>query len=101
MQNIDSNNSNITRIITNDEYFRIKNVEELQQVLNEKVTNIAFASTQRINDIIKKAYNKSLYSIEKKFHSNEKYKHDNVDMTNDLRKLAKEVEKTCYDHAKT
>ena len=92
-QNIDSNNSKITKIITNNDYFRIRNLEELQQVLNEKITSATFASTQKINDIIKKAYNKSSYSIEKKSHLNEKYEYDNDNMTNDLRKLAKEIEK--------
>ena len=75
-QNIDLNNSNITSIITNDDYFRIRNLEELQQVLNEKVTGTALASTQQINDIIKKAYNKSSYSVEGKTHSNEEYDYD-------------------------
>ena len=93
-QNIDSNNSKITKIITNDDYFRIRNFEKLQQILNEKITNTTFASTQRINDIIKKAYNKSLYSIEKKSHLNEKCEYDNDNMTNDFRKLAKKIEKT-------
>ena len=46
-----------------------------------------------INDIIKKTYNKSSYSIEKKFHSNEEYEYDNEEMTQNLRKLAKEIEK--------
>ena len=96
-QNIDSNNSNITKIITNDEYFRIKNVEELQQVLNEEITNTTLASTKEVNDIIKKAYNKSSYSIEEKSHSNEKYDYDNDNMANDLRKLAKEVERATID----
>ena len=62
--------------------------------MNEKITNTTFASTQRINDIIKKAYNKSLYSIEKKSHLNEKCEYDNDNMTNDFRKLAKKIEKT-------
>ena len=96
-QNIDSNNSKITKIITNDDYFRIRNLEELQQVLNEKVTSTTFASTQKVNDIIKKAYNKSSYSIEEKSHSNEKYEYDNDNMTKDLRKLAKKVEKAMID----
>ena len=61
--------------------------------MDEKITNTTFTSTQRINDIIKKAYNKSLYSIEKKSHSNEKYEYDNDNMINDFRKLTKEVEK--------
>ena len=61
--------------------------------MNEKVTSTTLASTQKINDIIKKAYNKSLYSIKKKFHSNEEYEYDNEEMTQDLQKLVEEVEK--------
>ena len=93
-QKIDSKSSKITNIITNDEYFRIRNIEELQQVLNEEITSTTFASTKEINDIIKKAYNKSSYSIEEKLHSNEEYDYDNEEMTHDLRKLVEEVEKT-------
>ena len=96
-QNIDSNNLNIASIITNDEYFKIKNSKKLQQVLNEKITSTTFASNQKINDIIKKAYNKTSYSIEEKFHLNEKYEYDNDEMINDLRKLAKEVEKATIE----
>ena len=92
-QNIDSNNSNITKIITNDDYFRNQNFEKLQQVLNEKVISTTFASTQKINDIIKKACNKSSYSIEEKIHSNEKYEYDNDNMAHDLRQFAKKIEK--------
>ena len=92
-QEIDSNNSKITSIITNDEYFRIRNLEELQQVLNEKITSTTFASTKEVNDIIKKAYNKSSYLIEEKSHLNEKYDYDNDNMAHDLWKLVKEVEK--------
>ena len=62
--------------------------------MNEKVTSIVFASTQKINDIIKKAYNKLLYSIEEKSHSNEKYDYDNDDMAQGLRRLVEEIEKT-------
>ena len=61
--------------------------------MNEKVTSTALASTQKINDIIKKVYNKSSYSIEEKSHSNEEYDYDNDNMAKNLRKLAKEVEK--------
>ena len=92
-QDIDLNNSKITSIITNDEYFQVKNVEELQQVLDEEVTSATLASTKKVNDIIKKAYNKSSYSIERKSHSNEENEYDNEDMTNNFRKFAKEVEK--------
>ena len=92
-QNIDFDNSKITKIITNDEYFRIRNIEKLQQILNEKVISTTLASTKKINDIIKKAYNKSSYSIEEKSHSNKEYDYDNDNMTHDLRRLVEEVEK--------
>ena len=61
--------------------------------MNEKVTNTTFASTKKINDIIKKAYNKSSYSIEEKSYSNEKYDYDNESMTHDFRKFVKKIEK--------
>ena len=92
-QNIDSNNSKTTNIITNDEYFWIRNLEELQQVLNEEITSTTLASTTKINDIIRKTYNKSSYSIEGKFHSNEEYDYDNDNMTHDLRKFVEKIEK--------
>ena len=65
--------------------------------MDEKITSTTFASTQKINDIIKTTYNKSSYLIEDKFHSNEKYEYDNDEMTYDLRKLAEEVEKATID----
>ena len=61
--------------------------------MNEEITNTTLALNQKINDIIKKAYNKSLYSIENKSHLNKEYEYDNDDMTYNFRKLAKEVEK--------
>ena len=69
----------------------------MQQILDEEVTSTTLASNQKINDIIKKAYNKTSYFVEEKFHSNEEYDYDNDEMTNDLRKLAKEVEKTTIE----
>ena len=65
--------------------------------MNEEVTSTTFASNQKINDIIKKAFNKTSYFVEEKIHSNEEYDYDNDEMTNDLRKLAKEVEKTTIE----
>ena len=47
-----------------------------------------------MNDIIKKTYNKSLYLIENKSHSNNEYDYDNEEMTRNLRKLVEEVERT-------
>ena len=61
--------------------------------MNEKVTSTTFASTQKVNDIIKKAYNKSSYSIEEKSHSNEKYEYDNDNITNDFQKLIEKIER--------
>ena len=88
---------NIASITTNDEYFKIKNSKKLQQILDEEVTSTTLASNQEINDTIKKAYNKTSYLVEGKFHSNEKYDYDNDEMINDLRKLAKEVERTTIE----
>ena len=65
--------------------------------MNEKVTSTTFASNQKINDIIKKAYNKTSYFVERKSHSNEKYDYDNNEMINDLQKFAKEVEKATIE----
>ena len=65
--------------------------------MNEKVTSTTFTLTQKINDIIKKAYNKSSYSIENKFHSNEEYDYDNEEMTQDFRKFVEEVEKATIE----
>ena len=62
--------------------------------MNEKVTSTAFASTKEINNTIKKAYNKSPYSIEGKSHSDEEYDYDNEEMAQDLQKLAKKIKKT-------
>ena len=93
-QNIDFDSSKIAKITTNENYFKIWNFEELQQVLNEEVTSLALASNQKINDTIRKAYNKSSYLVEGKSHSNEKYEYDNDNMAYDLQKLVEEVEKT-------
>ena len=65
--------------------------------MDEKVTSITFASNQKINDIIKKTYNKTSYFVEGKSRSNEEYDYDSDEMINDLRKLAKEVEKTTIE----
>ena len=62
--------------------------------MNEKVTSSTFASTQKVNDIIKKTYNKSSYSIENKFHSNDEYDYDNEEMTQNFRKLVEKIKKT-------
>ena len=72
-------------------------MKKLQQILNEKVTSTTLALNQEINDIIKKAYNKTLYFVKKKFHSNEKYDYDNDEMINDLRKLVEKVKKTTIE----
>ena len=96
-QDTNSNSSNIASTTTNDEYFKIKDSKELQQVLDEEVTSTTLASNQEINNIIKKAYNKTSYLVEEKSHSDEKYEYDNNEMANDLQKLAKEVERATIE----
>ena len=65
--------------------------------MNEKIISSTFASTQEINDIIKKAYNKSSYSIEDKFHLNDEYDYDNEKMIQNFRKFVEKVEKATID----
>ena len=65
--------------------------------MNEKITNSTFAFDKKINDIIRKTYNKLSYSIKNKFYLNEKYEYDNDEMTNDFRKLVEQVEKATID----
>ena len=38
------------KVITNDEYYRIKNIDELQQILNETTLNKAFINMKKINN---------------------------------------------------
>ena len=65
--------------------------------MNEEITSTTLASNQEINDIIKKVYNKTSYLVKGKSRSNKKYDYDNDEMINDLRKLAKKVERATIE----
>ena len=41
-----------SKIITNDEYYQIKNIDELQQDLNETILNKALVNMKEINNDI-------------------------------------------------
>ena len=47
------NESKISKIITNDKYYRIKNIDKLQQILNEIALNKALINTKKINKNIR------------------------------------------------
>ena len=66
---------NISEVSTNDEYYRIENVNKLQKVLNDTALNKIFANTQKINYAIRRTFNKSKtsYSYENRSKSNDKY----------------------------
>ena len=60
--------SKFSKIITNDEYYRIKSIDELQQVLNEITSNKAFINTKEINkgfQLISQRKSNTFYSFEK------------------------------------
>ncbi len=47
--------ANILEIRSNDDYYLIKNLNQLQKVLDETSLNKAFASTQEVNQILNEA----------------------------------------------
>ena len=66
--------SNFLRDITNEEYYWVKNVDELQQVLNEIASSNALANTKEVNKRIKSTFKKkstTLYSKSKTCLNNE------------------------------
>ena len=46
--------ANISKIKSNDNYYLIKNLDQLQKVLDETLSNKALASTQEVNKALKK-----------------------------------------------
>ena len=46
--------ANTSKIESNDDYYLIKNLNQLQKVLDEILLSKAFASTQKINQILNK-----------------------------------------------
>ena len=68
--------SKFSKIITNDEYYRIKNIDELQQMLKEIVSNKALVNTKEINKSIRLIFQKELnisYSFIKKNKHNQEF----------------------------
>ena len=64
-----------SEVSTDDEYYRVENVDKLQKVLNGTASDKAPASTQKINDAIRRAFNrpKTSYSYENRSKSNDEY----------------------------
>ena len=46
------------KVNTDDEYYRVENVDKLQKVLNGTTSGKAPASTQKVNDVIRRAFNR-------------------------------------------
>ena len=47
------------RIITNEKYYRIENIDELQKILNDEMKDKIFASNKKVNTTIRRTFNKS------------------------------------------
>ena len=67
---------NILKLSTDDEYYRIENVNKLKKVLNHTALDKAFASTQKINNAIWRTFNRLKISFSYKNRSklNDEYK---------------------------
>ena len=57
------NESNSLKNIINKEYYRVENIDELQQVLNEIALNKALINTKEINKEIKSIHEKKIYNV--------------------------------------
>ena len=66
---------NNSEINTDDEYYRIENIDKLQKVLNDTASSKALVSIQKINDAIWQVFNrfKTLYLYENQSRSNDEY----------------------------
>ena len=62
--------SKFLKVITNDEYYRIKNIDELRQILKRKTLNNAFINTKKLtkkfNQFLKKNRWHFIWTIEKR-----------------------------------
>ena len=63
------------KVITNEKYYRIENIDELQKILNDEVKDKIPASDKEINTTIRRAFNrsKSSYSYQNQFKSKNEY----------------------------
>ena len=66
---------NISEVSIDDEYYQIENVNKLQKVLNSTASDKAFTNTQKINDAIRRAFNrlKTSYSYKNRSKLNNEY----------------------------
>ena len=67
-----------SEVNTDDKYYRVENVDELQKVLNEKASDKTFMNTEQINEVIQQAFirSKTSYSYEKRSKSDSEYEWD-------------------------
>ena len=66
---------NILEISTDNKYYQIENVDKLQKVLNDTALDKTSASTQKINDVIQRVFNrlKTSYMYKNRLKSNDEY----------------------------
>ena len=64
------------KVITNEKYYRIKNIDELQKILNDEIKDKIFANDKKVNTTIQRIFNKlkSSYSYQNRFKSNDEHK---------------------------
>ena len=73
------NESKFSKIITNDEYYRVKNIDELRQTLKKKTLNNAFINTKKINKKIRLIFKRksmTFYSNHRETQLNNEYECD-------------------------
>ena len=90
-----------SRIITNDEYYRIKNIDELQQILKEKASNNASINTKEINKRIQLIFKKKSmisYLNHKETQLNNEYE-CNMTFERQLNEIVKALEKALSNDA--
>ena len=62
-------------IITNEKYYRIEDIDELQKILNDEEKDKRLASNKEVNTTIRRTFNKSKssYSYQNRFKSNDEH----------------------------
>ena len=63
------------KVITNEKYYRIENIDELQKILNDEIKGKILASDKEVNTTIRRTFNKSKssYSYQNRFKSKNEY----------------------------
>ena len=97
------NESKFPKVITNNEYYRIKNIDELKQVLKRKASNNALVNTKKINKEIRSTFKKKLmtpYSSNRETRSNDEYECDTT-FEQQLNKVVETLEEVLSNDANT